>query len=183
MCPNLINANHMKRFLASCYRTIEYIVIFGVTLLILYYFCGEYDRLYDRACYTDDWGMFLIVLFWVFFISIPIALVYAISFFRAIPFRTNRQKIVLAGHILNIVLWFTFYLSLPQTKPCTAAEMEQYYVTHHQAINDIIEFTRSPAEASGSCSVVVISRKVTPGIGVSGIARTVSAKFMRSPLL
>ena len=133
----------MKRFLASCYRTLEYIVIFGVTLLIVYHYCSEYDCLYDRACYIDDWEMFLIGMCYLFFISIPIALVYAISFFRAIPFRTNRQRVVLAGHILNIVLWFTFYLSLPQTQPCTAAEMEQYYVTHHHAINDIIEFTRS----------------------------------------
>ncbi len=181
MCPNLINANRMKRFLASCYRTLEYIVIFGVTLLIVYHYCNEYDCLYDRACYIDDWEMFLITLFWVFFISIPIALVYAISFFRAIPFRTNRQKIVLAGHILNIVLWFTFYLSLPQTQPCTAAEMEQYYVTHHQAINDIIEFTRCSMKDSCAIQITKTPKGALDGLTVQQIIHQQRKSYILDP--
>ena len=141
----------MKKLLAKCYRGLELLIIYGLTTYII---CHRFDTgLTDRASYTDDWEMLLVAMAWVFFISIPIVLIYVVSLFRAIPFRAIWQKVVLAGHILNVVLWFAFYFSLPKTQPCTAANMEQHYLTHQQAIDDLIQYTKSCLK--DSCDITI----------------------------
>ena len=75
----------------------------------------------------------------LFFVSIPIFLIYLVSFFRSLPFRSIWQKVILCGHGVNIALWLLLYFLLPKATPFTIAEMEQHYLSHQAEIHDLID--------------------------------------------
>ena len=137
----------VKKILGISYRIFELIVVLYVTVLI---FAVRYSLniTHDRVEYTDTWEMVLIAMAWLFFVSVPLLIVYIISFFRSLWFRTILHKIIFGGHILNIVLWFLFYFMLPKAEPITAAMMENHYLSHQHEMRDLIEYTRSCLEDS-----------------------------------
>ncbi len=129
-----------KKNLSEVYRYLEILVALLVTITILYVRMDS--KLYDRASYIDLWSWVILGMAFVFFISLPILLIYLVSFFRAIPFHTIWQKSILAIHLLNIALWLVLYLILPKPLPCNATIMEQHYLSHQQEIHDLIAYTK-----------------------------------------
>ena len=130
----------VKKIFGTSYRIFELIVVLLVTVLVVII---GLDKYYDRLEYTDAWEMFLIALAWLFFVSLPLLIVYIVSFFRSLTFRTILHKIIFGGHILNIALWFLFYFMLPKPEPITAAMMEKNYLSHELEMRDLVEYTRS----------------------------------------
>lgn len=137
----------VKKILGISYRIFELIVVLLITALI---FAVRFSLniTHDRVEYTDTWEMVLIAMAWLFFVSVPLLIVYIVSFFRSLWFRTILHKIIFGGHILNIVLWFLFYFMLPKAEPITAAMMENHYLSHQHEMRDLIEYTRSCLEDS-----------------------------------
>lgn len=132
---------NISKILVRAYCVLEFIAALLVAALVIGMRVA--DPIHDRAEYLDYWEMGLIGLAWMFFISLPVILIYLISLVRAIPLRTLRQKAMLAIHVLNVALWVAFYLVLPRTEPCTAAEMERHYISHQDQIHDLIAYTKS----------------------------------------
>ena len=135
----------VKKILGISYRIFELIVVLLVTVLVVTIGLEKY---YDRVDYTDAWEMYSIALTWLFFVSLPLLIVYIVSFFRSLTFRTILHKIIFGGHILNIALWFLFYFMLPKPEPITAAMMEKNYLNHEPEMRDLINYTRSCLEDS-----------------------------------
>lgn len=132
----------VKKILGISYRIFELIVVLSVTVLV---FAVRFSLniTHDRVEYTDTWEMVLIAMAWLFFVSVPLLIVYIVSFFRSLWFRTILHKIIFGGHILNIVLWFLFYFMLPKAEPITAAMMENHYLSHQHEMRDLVEYTRN----------------------------------------
>ena len=118
--------NKGKKILGISYRIFELIVVLLITVLI---FAVRFSLFisHDRVEYIETWEMVLISMAWLFFVSVPLLIVYIVSFFRSLSFRTVLHKIIFGGHILNIMLWFLFYFMLPKAEPITAAMMENHY--------------------------------------------------------
>lgn len=135
----------VNKIFGTSYRIFELIVVLLVTVLVVTIGLEKY---YDRVDYTDAWEMYLIALAWLFFVSVPLLIVYIVSFFRSLSFRTVLHKIIFGEHILNIVLWFLFYFMLPKAEPITAAMMENHYLSHQHEMRDLVEYTRSCLEDS-----------------------------------
>jgi hypothetical protein len=135
----------VNKIFGTSYRIFELIVVLLVTVLVVTIGLEKY---YDRVDYTDAWEMYLIALTWLFFVSLPLLIVYIVSFFRSLTFRTILHKIIFGGHILNIALWFLFYFMLPKPEPITAAMMEKNYLNHEPEMRDLINYTRSCLEDS-----------------------------------
>jgi len=131
----------ISKILVRAYCVLEFVAALLVTALVIGMRVA--DPIHDRAEYLDYWEMGLIGLAWMFFISLPVILIYLISLVRAIPMHTLRQKAMIAIHVLNVALWVVFYLALPKTEPCTAAEMERHYISHQDQIHSLIAYTKS----------------------------------------
>ena len=135
-----MNKAQVKKILGLSYRIFELIVVLLVTFVIVKIGLGKN---YDRLEYTDDWELYLIAMAWLYFVSLPLLIVYIVSFFRSLSLRSLLRKIIFGGHVLNIVLWFVFYFLLPKAEPCTAAMMEKHYLSHELEMRDLINYTRS----------------------------------------
>ncbi len=133
-------AVNVIKVLGKVYCALEFVVALLITTLIVSLRVTE--PIQDRTEYLDVWEVGLIGLAWIFFISLPVLLIYLISFFRAITLRTARQKAMMAIHVLNVALWGVFYLALPKSTPCSAAEMESHYLSHHDEIHRLIAYTK-----------------------------------------
>ena len=131
----------IKDILVKAYCVLEFVVALLITGLVIV--MRVTNSIHDRAEYLDYWEMVLIGLAWMFFISLPVILIYLNSFARAIPMRNIRQKAMMGLHVLNVALWVVFYLALPKTEPCTAAEMERHYISHQDQIHSLIAYTKS----------------------------------------
>lgn len=130
-----------KRIFGIAYHVLEVaVLLFFTVIILLVRFSGD---VYDRADYLDQWEMGLIGASFLFFVSIPIILIYLVSFFRSLPFRSVWQKIILCGHVMNIILWVVLYFTLPRATLCTATEMEQHYLSHQTEIHDLIDYVKS----------------------------------------
>ena len=95
--------NKGKKILGISYRIFELIVVLLITVLI---FAVRFSLFisHDRVEYIETWEMVLISMAWLFFVSVPLLIVYILSFFRSLSFRTVLHKIIFGGHILNIML-------------------------------------------------------------------------------
>ena len=131
----------IKDILVKAYCVLEFVVALLITGLVIV--MRVTNSIHDRAEYLDYWEMVLIGLAWMFFISLPVILIYLNSFARAITMRNIRQKAMMGLHVLNVALWVVFYLALPKTEPCTAAEMERHYISHQDQIHSLIAYTKS----------------------------------------
>jgi len=131
----------IKNMLGKAYNALEFVVVIATMIYIVEMRFG--DVTHDRIEYLDRWEYVIIGLAWLFFIGLPIILIYLISFARAIPLRNNRQKTMMTLHALNVGMWVAFYLALPKSEPCTVASMESHYLSHHDEIHDLIAYTKS----------------------------------------
>ena len=139
----------MKTLLGYIYRMIEMLLILSVTAGVVSIGCESHDN-------AEMWGQLspcIVAFAWMWFITLPLFIIYVISFIRSIPPVSIYKKVVLSLHILNVVLWILFYIFLPKPDPCDAALMEKHYKTHHNDMYDLVKYVRGSLD--DSCSIVL----------------------------
>ena len=140
----------IKTLLRYLYRVIEVFLILSITTGIVSMGQSSHDS-------AEMIGMLMTniaALLWLWFISLPLFLIVFASFLRcSIPPLSLYKKVVLLLHLLNVVLWFVFYIILPKPEPCDGALMENHYKKHHDDMYDLVRYVRSSLD--DSCSIVL----------------------------
>ena len=139
----------IKPLLSYLYRVIEILLLLSVTIGIL----ASGINCHDNAEMGGLLNSCIVAIVWMWFISLPLLIIYVASFIRSIPPVSIYKKIVLSLHILNVALWILFYLFLPKPNPCDAALMEEHYRNHHADMYDLVKYARNSLD--DSCSIVL----------------------------
>ena len=140
----------IKSLLRYSYRVIEILFILSITAGIVSMGLSSHDSAEMIGMLMTNIG----AMAWLWFISLPLLLIVFVSFLRcSIPPLSIYKKVVLLLHLLNVVLWFVFYVILPKPEPCDAALMENHYKKHHDDMYDLIRYVRSSLD--DSCSIVL----------------------------
>lgn len=139
----------VKLLLSYSYRAIEILLILSVTIGILAIGINSHDSAEMGGLLSPC----IVAFAWMWFISLPLFAIYIASFIRSIPPVSIYKKIVLSLHILNVALWFIFYIFLPKPNPCDAALMEEHYRNHHADMYDLVRYVRNSLD--DSCSIVL----------------------------
>lgn len=139
----------IKTLLSYSYRAIEILLILSVTIGVLAIGISSHDNA-EMGGLLNSW---IVAILWLWFISLPLFAIYIASFIRSIPPVSIYKKIVLSLHILNVALWFIFYIFLPKPNPCDAALMEEHYRNHHADMYDLVRYVRNSLD--DSCSIVL----------------------------
>ena len=139
----------IKSLLRYSYRAIEILIILSVTIGIL----AIGINCHDNAEMGELLNSCIVAIVWLWFISLPLLIIYIASFIRSIPPVSIYKKIVLSLHILNVALWGIFYIFLPKPNPCDAALMEEHYRNHHADMYDLVKYVRNSLD--DSCSIVL----------------------------
>ena len=122
--------NNCYRYL---YRIVEVLLILSITAGIIA--IGFHSH--DNAEMVGLLSPLMVALVLMWFISLPLLIIYVASFFCSIPPSSIYKKAVLLLHILNVALWFLFYFLLPKPAPCDAALMVNHFKTHHDNMYDL----------------------------------------------
>ena len=138
-----------RPLLSYSYRAIEILLILSVTIGVLAIGISSHDNA-EMGGLLNSW---IVAILWLWFISLPLFAIYIASFIRSIPPVSIYKKIVLSLHILNVALWFIFYIFLPKPNPCDAALMEEHYRNHHADMYDLVKYVRNSLD--DSCSIVL----------------------------
>jgi hypothetical protein len=140
----------IKSLLRYSYRVIEFLFILSITAGIVSMGLSSHDSAEMIGMLMTNIG----AMAWLWFISLPLLLIVFVSFLRcSIPPLSIYKKVVLLLHLLNVVLWFVFYVILPKPEPCDAAIMEKHYKNHHDDMYDLVRYVRSSLD--DSCSIVL----------------------------
>ena len=139
----------IKPLLGYSYRAIEILLILSVTIGVLAIGISSHDNA-EMGGLLNSW---IVAILWLWFISLPLFAIYIASFIRSIPPVSIYKEIVLSLHILNVALWFIFYIFLPKPNPCDAALMEEHYRNHHADMYDLVRYVRNSLD--DSCSIVL----------------------------
>ena len=139
----------IKKKLSNSYRVIEILLILSVTIGILAIGISSHDNAEMGGLLSPC----IVAFAWMWFISLPLFVIYIASFIRSIPPVSIYKKIVLSLHILNVALWVLFYIFLPKPNPCDAALMEEHYRNHHADMYDLVRYARNSLD--DSCSIVL----------------------------
>lgn len=139
----------IKPLLGYSYRAIEILLILSVTIGVLAIGISSHDNA-EMGGLLNSW---IVAILWLWFISLPLFAIYIASFIRSIPPVSIYKKIVLSLHILNVALWFIFYIFHPKPNPCDAALMEEHYRNHHADMYDLVRYVRNSLD--DSCSIVL----------------------------
>lgn len=127
----------IKTVLGYSYRVIEVLLILSITAGIVSMGLSSHDSAEMIGLLMTNIG----ALAWLWFISLPLLLIVFVSFLRcSIPPLSIYKKVVLLLHLLNVVLWFVFYVILPKPEPCDAAIMEEHYKNHHDDMYDLVRY-------------------------------------------
>ena len=138
-----------RPLLSYSYRAIEILLILSVTIGILAIGINSHDSAEMGGLLNSC----IVAIVWLWFISLPLLIIYIASFIRSIPPVSIYKKIVLSLHILNVALWGFFYIFLPKPNPCDAALMEEHYRNHHADMYDLVKYVRNSLD--DSCSIVL----------------------------
>ena len=139
----------IKPLLGYSYRAIEILLILSVTIGILAIGINSHDNAEMGGLLSP----FIVAIVWMWFISLPLFVIFIASFIRSIPPVSIYKKIVLSLHVLNVALWVVFYILLPKPNPCDAALMEEHYRNHHADMYDLVKYVRNSLD--DSCSIVL----------------------------
>jgi len=139
----------IKPLLSYSYRAIEILLILSVTIGILAIGIDSHDSAEMGGLLSPC----IVAIAWLWFISLPLLVIYVASFIRSIPPVSIYKKIVLSLHLLNVALWVVFYIFLPKPNPCDAALMEEHYRNHHADMYDLVKYARNSLD--DSCSIVL----------------------------
>ena len=145
----MINRGIVRPLLSYSYRAIEILLILSVTIGILAIGINSHDSAEMGGLLSPC----IVAIVWLWFISLPLLIIYIASFIRSIPPVSIYKKIVLSLHILNVALWGIFYIFLPKPNPCDAALMEEHYRNHHADMYDLVKYVRNSLD--DSCSIVL----------------------------
>ena len=137
----------IKSLLGYLYRMIEMSVILSITIGILSIGLNSHDHAEMGGLLSP----IIVAILWMWIVSLPLFIIYVVSFIRSFPPVSIYKKVVLSLHILNIALWILFYLFLPKPEPCDAALMEKHYMTHHDDMYDLVRYVNSSID--DSCSI------------------------------
>lgn len=138
-----------KPLLSYSYRAIEILLILSVTIGVLAIGINSHDSAEMGGLLSPC----IVAFAWMWFISLPLFVIYIASFIRSIPPVSIYKKIVLSLHVLNVALWVVFYILLPKPNPCDAALMEEHYRNHHADMYDLVKYVRNSLD--DSCSIVL----------------------------
>jgi len=138
-----------KPLLSYSYRAIEILLILSVTIGIFAIGINSHDSAEMGGLLSPC----IVAFAWMWFISLPLFIIYIASFIRSIPPVSIYKKIVLSLHVLNVALWVVFYILLPKPNPCDAALMEEHYRNHHADMYDLVKYVRNSLD--DSCSIVL----------------------------
>lgn len=139
----------IKLLLSYSYRAIEILLILSVTIGILAIGINSHDSAEMGGLLSPC----IVAFAWMWFITLPLFIIYIASFIRSIPLVSIYKKIVLSLHVLNVALWVVFYILLPKPNPCDAALMEEHYRNHHADMYDLVRDVRNSLD--DSCSIVL----------------------------
>lgn len=139
----------IKPLLSYLYRSIEILLILSGTIGILAIGIDSHDSAEMGGLLSPC----IVAIAWLWFISLPLLVIYVASFIRSIPPVSIYKKIVLSLHLLNVALWVVFYIFLPKPNPCDAALMEEHYRNHHADMYDLVKYARNSLD--DSCSIVL----------------------------
>lgn len=140
----------IKTILGYSYRAIEVFLILSITAGIVSMWLCSHDSAEMVGMLITNIG----ALLWLWFISLPLLLIVFASFLRcSIPPLSLYKKVVLSLHLLNVFLWFLFYILLPKPEPCDATLMENHYKNHHDDMYDLVRYVRSALDDSCSISL------------------------------
>ena len=139
----------IKPLLSYSYRAIEILLILSVTIAIFTIGINSHDSAEMGGLLSPC----IVAIVWMWFISLPLFVIYIASFIRSIPPVSIYKKMVLSLHILNVALWVLFYIFLPKPNPCDAALMEEHYRNHHADMYDLVRDVRNSLD--DSCSIVL----------------------------
>ena len=139
----------IKPLLSYSYRAIEILLLLSVTIGILTIGISSHDNAEMGGLLSPC----IVAIVWMWFISLPLFVIYVASFIRSIPPVSIYKKIVLSLHAVNVALWVLFYLFLPKPNPCDAAIMEEHYRNHHADMYDLVKYVRNTLD--DSCSIVL----------------------------
>lgn len=138
----------LKSLLRYSYRVLEVLLLLSITTVIVSMGLTSHDDAEMIGILSSI--VIAFVLFW--FITIPVFIIVIVSFLRClIPPTSIFKWVVLSLHILNVVLFFLFYIFLPKPEPCDAALMEKHYMTHHDDMYDLVRYVSSSID--DSCSI------------------------------
>lgn len=138
-----------KPLLSYSYRSIEVLLILSVTIAIFTIGINSHDSAEMGGLLSPC----IVAIVWMWFISLPLFVIYIASFIRSIPPVSIYKKMVLSLHILNVALWVLFYLFLPKPNQCNAALMEEHYRNHHADMYDLVKYVRNTLD--DSCSIIL----------------------------
>ena len=138
-----------KPLLSYSYRSIEVLLILSVTIAIFTIGINSHDSAEMGGLLSPC----IVAIVWMWFISLPLFVIYIASFIRSIPPVSIYKKMVLSLHVLNVALWVVFYILLPKPNPCDAALMEEHYRNHHADMYDLVKYVRNSLD--DSCSIVL----------------------------
>ena len=105
-----------KPLLSYSYRSIEVLLILSVTIAIFTIGINSHDSAEMGGLLSPC----IVAIVWMWFISLPLFVIYIASFIRSIPPVSIYKKMVLSLHVLNVALWVVFYILLPKPNPCDA---------------------------------------------------------------
>ena len=141
-----------KKLLCYSYRVIEILLILSITAGLIALGLNSHDKAEMGGLLSP----LIVALVWMWFISLPLLIIFVASFIRSIPPSTSYKKTILSLHILNVALWLLFYWLLPKPAPCDAALMENHFKTHQDNMYDLVNYVRS--SLNDSCSIVLLYR-------------------------
>ena len=149
---HLIIEMKIKSILGYSYKVIEILLILSITVGILSIGLNSYDNAEMGGILSP----YIVAIVWMWFITLPLFVIYVVSFIRSIPPSSIYKKAVLSLHNLNVALWILFYLFLPKPEPCDAALMENHYRSHHDDMYDLVKYVRNALD--DSCSITLHHR-------------------------
>jgi len=139
----------IKSILGYSYGVIEILLILSITAGILSIGLHSHDNAEMGGLLSPC----IVAIVWMWFVTLPLFVIYVVSFIRSIPPSSIYKKAVLSLHVLNVALWVLFYLFLPKPEPCDAALMENHYRSHHDDMYDLVKYVRNALD--DSCSIIL----------------------------
>ena len=128
---------------------IEILLILSITAGILSIGLNSHDNAEMGGILSP----YIVAIVWMWFVTLPLFVIYVRSLIHSIPPSSIYKKAVLSLHVLNVALWVLFYLFLPKPEPCDAALMEEHYKNHHDNMYDLARYVRNALD--DSCSITL----------------------------
>ena len=134
----------IKSLLRYSYRVIEFLFILSITAGILSIGLSSHDNAEMGGLLSPC----IVAIVWMWFVTLPLFVIYLVSFIRSIPPSSIYKKAILSLHVLNVALWI-----LPKPDPCDAALMENHYKNYHDNMYDLVRYVRNALD--DSCSITL----------------------------